>query len=594
MELRESHRRRRPTLPGLLLALALGITGCRPASPPPPGLAGASATPGAAGWFEDITEASGIRFTHTAGTDYFMPEQVGSGSALFDYDNDGRLDLLLLQYTGPAAAKAGGPSTGHRLYHQEPDGTFRDVSEGSGLNFRTRGMGVAAADLNNDGLIDLVITEHLGSRVYQNMGGGKFQELGRESGVDNPVWATVVSFLDYDRDGRLDLVIGNYVDYDPTQACLDSRGERDFCGPQAYPSTPARLWRNVTSTAGAPIRFEDQTDKGGLRRAGGAALGVICADFDGDGWPDIFCADDGRPNRLFMNRHDGTFVEEAVQRGLAFNSMGQSAANMGVAWGDFDGDGMEDLFVTHLSDEFHGLWRQGPRGLFMDQLAASGLQSQAWRGTGFGTVAADFDLDGDLDLALVNGLVRHSLPGQTPVIPGTDPFWQRYAQRPQLFENQGGGRFADVSPANPEFCGRAMVGRSLSVGDLNNDGVPDLVASGIGGPVRIYRGRPHPGHHWLKLRLIEPRLGGRDAIGAEARVLGAEGRGWSRLLQPATSYLSSHDPALHFGLGRVAQVEAIDVRWADGTEERFPGGPADQTRTLRHGEGTRPPARASR
>jgi hypothetical protein len=570
----------RATFTIVLLITGCFLVGCRPSTPnsttPKPSTSPVESPP----WFQDITERSGVRFIQRAGTNYFMPEQMGSGIAVFDFDQDGRMDLLLLQHTDPATAS----EAHHQLYHQQPDGTFLDVSPGSGLELRGRAMGIAAGDLNNDGLPDLVIAEYLGSKVFQNLGKGKFKDITRESGVDNPFWATTVSLLDDNRDGRLDLVIGNYLDLDPTQLCRDSRGQRDFCSPSSFGSLPTRLWRNHTTKPGDPIRFVDESERAGLLGARGAALGLVCADFDGDRWADIFCADDGRPNRLFINQRNGTFLEEAVPRGLALNAMGQTAANMGTAYGDFDGDALADLFVTHLSDELHGLWRQDPRGLYAEQLATTGLQQQAWRGTGFGTVAADFNWDGNVDLALVNGLVRHSLPGQAPVMPGTEPFWARYAQRPQLFVNLGQGRFADRSTEQRSFCSQAMVGRVLATGDLNQDGAIDLIVSPVGGPVRIFQGlRPTQGH-WLKLRLLEPSFGSRDAIGAEVSIRSPQ-RTWVQVLQPATGYFSSHEPTLHFGLGAVASVVSIEVTWADGSAESFPGSAADQTVILRHGTG---------
>ncbi|MBL9166521.1 MAG: CRTAC1 family protein [Verrucomicrobiales bacterium] len=572
-------------LPISLLSLACLLVACRPAPSDSGSFRAGSSRPESGPWFEDITEQSGVRFIQRAGTNYFMPEQMGSGIAVFDFDQDGRMDLLLLQHTDATTAS----EARHQLYRQQPDGTFLDVSSGSGLDLRSRAMGVAAGDLNNDGLPDLVIAEYLGSKVFQNLGQGRFQDVTRESGVDNPFWAATASLMDYNRDGRLDLVIGNYLDLDPTQLCRDSRGQRDFCSPSSFGPLPTRLWRNTTVKAGAPIRFSDESERAGLLGARGAALGMVCADFDGDRWPDIFCADDGRPNRLFINRRDGTFLEEAVPRGLALNAMGQTAANMGTAYGDFDRDGLADLFVTHLSDELHGLWRQETRGLYAERLATTGLQQQAWRGTGFGTVAADFDWDGDLDLALVNGLVRHSLPGQTPLQSGTAAFWGRYAQRPQLFMNLGRGSFADRSSEHPSFCGQAMVGRSLASADLNQDGAMDLIVSPVGGPVRIYRGIKPPTGHWLRLRLLEPNSGSRDAIGAEVSIRCSQGS-WIQVLQPATGYFSSHEPTLHFGLGAVASVESMEVIWADGSLESFPGSAADRTLVLRRGTGrTLPP-----
>jgi len=417
------------------------------------------------------------------------------------------------------------------------------------------------------------------------MGGGRFEEVTQEAGVDNARWAAPASFIDYDRDGWLDLVVGNYVDYDPTQICSDVQGRQDFCAPQAFPATVTRLWRNTTGTAGGRLRFQDRTEASGLTRAPGVALGLVCLDFDGDGWPDIFCADDGRPNRLFVNRRDGTFSEEAAPRGVAFNAMGATAANMGTAFGDVDGDGMGDLFVTHLTEEFHSLWKQGPRGLFADQVASTGLQQQSWRGTGFGTVMSDFNCDGALDLAWVNGLVRRLTPGQSPVVPGVDSWWARYAQRPQLFANDGSGRFRDLSPSEPALCGRAFVGRSIAVADFDEDGGSDLVLASVGGPVQILRNVAPGRGHWLRVRVVEPARGQRDAIGAEVVVHVGGKRLWS-VLQPASSYLASHEPVLHFGLGNLAAVDHIEVLWPDGKRERFPGGASDRLVTLRAGEGT--------
>ena len=310
-------------------------------------------------------------------------------------------------------------------------------------------------------------------------------------------------------------------------------------------------------------------------------MGLVCADFTGDGWPDIFCADDGGPNRLFVNQHNGMFIDEAMQRGLAFNAMGRTAANMGVVLADFESAGRPDLFITHLTEEYHSLFRQDQPGLFVDAVARSGLQLQAWRGTGFGAVGADFDLDGTVDLAFVNGLVRRAVPGHKPVLPGVSDWWGTYAQRAQLFTNDGHGSFTDVSTVNPSFCGQAQVGRSLVVADLDDDGAPDLIVSSTGGPAQLYRNvAPRSGRHWLKLRLIDPTHGGRDAIGTEVMVVAGGRTRWA-VLQPAMSYLSSSEPVLHFGLGSAATVDSIVVRWPSGAREVFAGTAADRTIELR-------------
>ncbi|MCC7376368.1 MAG: CRTAC1 family protein [Verrucomicrobiales bacterium] len=511
-----------------------------------------------------------------------MPDQIGSGVVLFDCDRDGRLDLFLVQ-NHPAD-----PAAKHQLFRQNADGTFRNASPGSGLDLVTAGMGAIAGDVNNDGLPDLVLTEYGGTRLFQNLGDGRFEDVTVRAGTDNPRWAAPASFIDFDRDGWLDLVVGNYLDYDPTQVCQDIHGQRDFCAPKAFGSTASRLWRNLTGTPGATPKFEDRTEASGLARVPGAALGLVCADFNGDRWPDIFCADDGRANRLFINQKNGTFTEEAAQRGLALNAMGRTAANMGVVYSDFDRDGLADLFVTHLAEEFHALYRQDQPGLFTDVVAQAGLQQQAWRGTGFGAVHADFDADGNADLAFVNGLVRLAVPGQKPVAAGIDPWWARYAQRTQLFAGEEAGRFRDVSTNQRTLSAEAIVGRSLAVGDLDQDGAPDLVIGSIAGPLRLLRNVASPRGHWIKIRAVEPKFGQRDAIGAEIRLRTGDQVRWA-MVQPATSYLVSHDPALHFGLGATTVIDSIEVRWPDGSVETFAPPPVNQTVLLSHGSGTPAP-----
>jgi hypothetical protein len=556
----------------LAVACTLLFGDCEKSQTPAPagGVSGAQ-------WFSDITAKSGLSFLHLAGTNYFMPDQVGSGVALFDYDNDGRLDVYFVQNGGT------NPAARNQLFHQEADGSFKNVSAGSGLDIAGRGMGAFAGDVNNDGLPDLLVTEYGAVHLFQNLGGGKFKDVSREAGLDNPRWAAPASFLDYDRDGWLDIVVGNYVDYDPTHICKDVHGEQDFCAPKPFAPTATRLWHNGTKLAGSTPRFEDRSEASGIFRTPGVALGLVCADFDGDGWPDIFCADDGRPNRLFINKQNGTFAEEAAQRGLAFTAMGATAANMGTAFADVDGDGLGDVFVTHLSEEYHSLYKQGPRGVFADQIANQGLQQQSWRGTGFGTVLADFNQDGAPDLVSANGLVRRILKNQTPVAAGVDLWWSRYAQKSQLFVYEG-GKFRDLSSTQTALSGEAMVARSLAVGDLDNDGAPDLILCSVGGPARVLRNVVPNRGHWLKLRLLLPQQGRRDAIGAEV-VISAAGRKYWAVLQPATSYLVSNDPALHFGLGNATTADLIEVLWPDGVKETFGGGAVDKLLVLKKGDG---------
>jgi hypothetical protein len=421
---------------GILLAAgwALG-TGC--ASPEQ-----SRPDPFGPAWFEDVTEASGLDFVHDAGTrgDYFMPQIMGSGAALFDYDNDGRLDLYLIHNGGPHGAK-------NHLFHQEKDGRFTDVSAGSGLAVAGFGMGVAVGDVNNDGWPDLLLTEYGGVRLFLNNGNGTFTDVTQAAGLDNLLWAASACFLDYDRDGWLDLVVVNYVDYAPSRPCADASGKPDYCTPGAFAGSVTKLYRNRGPEKRLSIRFEDVTLRAGLGHKPGPGLGVVCADFDGDRWPDLFVANDGRPNHLWINRHDGTFKEEAVPRGLGYNALGRAEANMGIALGDVNGDGLFDLFVTHLTEETNTLWVQGPRGQFQDRTGAAGLASPGWHGTGFGTVLADFNPDGAPDLAVTNGRVSRAKlrPAAERIDGGLAPFWVPYAERNQLFTGDGRGRFRDVS-----------------------------------------------------------------------------------------------------------------------------------------------------
>lgn len=561
-------------LPLVFLAVCL-LAGCRRDEPPAPTKTRADGSV----WFQDVTTSSGIGFVHDSGAagNYFMPESIGSGGALLDFDNDGRLDLYLVHCVPP------GSKSRNHLYHQQIDGKFRDVSAGSGLDVSGYGMGVAIGDVNNDGLPDVLLTEYGAARLFMNRGGGKFQEVTKEAGIENTRWGMSAAFFDYDRDGWLDLVIANYVDYTPTQKCFDTRGVQEYCGPQGMAGTVTRLFRN-RGVAGK-VAFEDVTVASGLAAKPGPGMGVVCADFDGDRWPDIFVADDGQPNRLFINRRNGTFSEEAIVRGVAFNALGGTAANMGIALGDVDGDAVFDLFVTHLAWEQHSLWKQGPRGLFQEQTAAAGLVSPQWRGTGFGTVLADFDLDGDLDLALANGAIKRVQDSTQSFSAGS--FWSAYAQRNQVFANDGNGHFRDVSAENSNFCAEKRVGRGLAVGDLNNDGAPDLLVMNTGAPAKILRNVAPDRGHWLTIRAVDPARGGRDAYGAEI-LMQARGRRWWGLVQPGSSYLASSDPRVHFGLGTVAAAERILVVWPDGTEENFAGEPVDRVVVLRKGGGTKP------
>lgn len=574
----------------LIMTVSSAAMGCSRETPTPTEPAGPI-------WFEDITEAVGLNFVHDAGPldeRYFLPQIMGSGAALFDIDNDGRLDILLLQNGGP------GSRSTHRLYRQGADGRFADVSAGCGLNVAGHGMGVAVGDVNNDGYPDVLITQYRGMRLFLNNGNGTFTDITAEAGLTDQHWSTSAAFVDYDRDGRLDLVVVNYVDYDPTVRCATAGGKPSYCHPSNFYGTVTKLYRNLgigtrderrgaraegsdsLARRASPLvpHFEDVTLRSGLGRLPGPGLGVVCADFDGDGWPDIFVANDGKANHLWINQRDGTFREEGGIRGVAFNGLGRAQANMGVAASDVDGDGRFDLFVTHLTEETHALWTQRQRGFFQDRTAAARLASPHWRGTGFGTVLADFDHDGAADLAVVNGRVSRGPPAGNAALA---PYWDDYAERNQLFANDGSGRFEDISLPNTPFCGIAQVSRGLTCGDVDGDGALDLLVTTVGGPARLYRNVAPKRGHWLLVRAVDPELR-RDAYGATITVQ-AGGRARVGWVNPGQSYLCSHDSRVHFGLGDADHVDALRVLWPDGREESFPGCAADRVVVVRRGEG---------
>ena len=530
-------------------------------------------------WFANDASAAGLDFVNDPGPagSYFVPQSMGNGAALFDYDQDGRLDVYLLNGAGAESKSI------NRLYHQEQDGKFRDVSVGSGLDVAGLCTGVAVGDVDNDGWPDVALSEFGGLKLFRNNGSGRFEDATPGSGLANLWWGTSCGFLDFDRDGWLDLVVVNYAELDPTRLCYSSDGQRDFCGPNEFPGTPTLLFRNVSAgMEPARPKFEDITESSGIGSLRGRGMGVLCADFDQDGWDDIFVANDQQSNYLWINRQGKTFEDEAVLRGLAVNGLGESAANMGTAWGDVDGNGLPDLFVTHLDYEDHTFWKQDPAGMFLDRTAETDV-NQMPSSTGFGTVLGDFDLDGDLDLAYVNGRVFRRDPVDNSRLPA---FWRPYAQRNTLCENDGTGRFSLRDSSSEAFTSDDYVGRTLCCGDVDNDGDLDLLGAPTADAVQLWRNIAPRRGHWLLVRATDPQLK-RDAYGAVVTVVAGD-RQWQRLVNPSAGYQCSHDPRVHFGLGDATQIDAILVRWPTGETENFPGGEVDRQVELRRGEGTPP------
>ena len=511
------------------------------------------------------------------------PKEFSTSAAWVDYDKDGKLDLVVGNYVqwsieGDLYCTLDGKSKSYctpesykgasiRLWHNRGDGTFEDVTQKAGLGDPTsKTLGIAILDYDNDGWPDLLLSNDTQpNKLYRNNGNGTFTEKAVAAGVafseDGVARAGMgVDAADYDHSGAPSILITNFSNQMLSLYHNEGRG-----------------------------LFVDEAPRSEIGRASLLTLGFGCFffDYDLDGWPDIFIANDGKPNHLWVNQHDGTFKEEALLRGVAVNALGRAEAGMGIGWGDVDGDGLQDLFLTHLGSETNTLWRQGPRGQFSDRTAASGMASLAHRSTGFGAALADFDHDGALDAVMVNGRVFKG-----PAIGGQEvgPFWSQYAELNQVLVNDGKGHFNDLSPYNggsAGFSGRAGVGRGLAVGDIHNSGALGVLTTGIADRARLYRNLVSGRGNWLQLRAYDPALH-RDALGAEITVRAGERR-WVRTVHAAGSYLSSSDPRAHFGLGALDRFDSIEVLWPDGkpetSKEVFPGGPANRHLTLERDKG---------
>jgi hypothetical protein len=554
--------------------------------------------------FEDIAEPSGLRFVHVNGAtgELMYPELIGSGAALFDYDGDGDLDVFLIQGlndvrhagVGSAATPPVGSPTS-RLFRNDlerPGGRlqFTDVTATAGVGFVGFGMGAAVGDVDNDGDLDLYVTAYGNNALYRNDGKGRFTNITDAAGADDARWSSSAAFVDYDRDGHLDLYVGNYVDFTPAgnKPCLEPAGQRDYCAPGAYRPLPDRLLRNRGNGT-----FEDVSEKAGISRAYGNALGIAVGDYDADGWPDIYVANDATPNQLWMNRRDGTFEEMGLLSGTAYNAAGRPEGSMGIASGDYDRDGDDDLVVTNIVGETFVLYENDGTGSFEDRRAAVGLAAPSAMMTGFGADWFDADNDGWLELFVANGAVN--------IIPSLRATANPFRQRNQLFttgpatadRRRGTGAqmsssgaaaqavtFAEITSTAGPGLELLEVSRGAAFGDIDLDGRVDVLVTNNAGPVRLLRNVTADAGHWLRLRLEQPTTN-RRALGASVRVDRADHPPIVRRVRSGGSYLSASDDRLYIGLGQESGAVTVKVTWPDGTVQTVPGLAVDREHTIR-------------
>ena len=559
--------------------------------------------------FVDATREAGIDFVHFNGMsgERYLCEMMGPGGALFDYDNDGDLDLYLVQgrMLGPGKTLSDAifppPDSGpliDRLYRNDLRKNrsgerrlhFTDVTEQSGIQSPGYGMGVAAGDFDNDGWTDLYVTNFGPNQMFRNNGDGTFTDVTAATGTNDPRWSVSAAFVDYDRDGWLDLYVGNYVDFSFSnhKRCFsfsDAGGGSalEYCDPIQYQPLPESLFRNRGDGT-----FEDASHKATIARESNGALGVSTADFDGDGWIDIYVANDKRPNHLWINQKDGSFRNEALLNGCAVSGEGFSESSMGVDAGDYDNDGDEDLFMTHMSlNEKNTLYVNQGKAAFKDASYPSGLALPSIPFTGFGTAFLDYDNDGRLDILSVNGHVKNV----EMLVRAKDPY--PLHQTNQLFRNLGKGQFQEVTNAGGAVFELSEVSRGAAFGDVDNDGDTDVLILNNNGPARLLINQAGSGNHWIGLRLVG-RPSGRDMLGARVAVLLSRGPALWRRVRTDGSYASANDPRVLVGLGQAAQVKAVRILWPDGWAEEWKQIPIDTYSTLRKGSGARitlPPGR---
>jgi len=522
--------------------------------------------------FRDITAQAGIHFTHNnaAFGKKYLPETMGPGCAFIDYDSDGYPDLLLVNgQDWPGHSKT--PST-LKLYHNNKNGTFTDVTSKAGLAITMFGMGVAVGDYDNDGHDDIFVTALGQSRLFHNNGNGTFTDVTKAAGMWGPnEFSTSAAWVDYDRDGRLDLVVANYVEWSlPTDIyCTSDGAHKSYCTPESYKGTSVRLWHNQGSG-----KFEDATQKAGMSDPTSKSLGLAILDYNNDGWPDIVVANDTQPNKLYLNKQNGTFEEKAVAAGIAFSEDGVARAGMGVDAADYDRSGHPSLMITNFANQMLSLYHNEGNGLFVDEAPRSEVGRNTLVTLGFGCFFFDYDNDGWPDIFVADGHIENEIERVQKRV--------SYAEPPHLFRNLGGGKFQEVTAQLGDAFASPKVARGAAYADIDNDGALDVLITTNGGRAWLFHNEGGT-HHSLRLKLVGTKSN-RDGIGAVVRLSSGGAKQW-QMLRSGSSYLSQSELVLTFGLGGAAKAESVEIQWPSGQVDKIASLAADQTVTVEEGKG---------
>src|ERR1700680_4352223 len=526
--------------------------------------------------FRDVTQQAGLHFIHNNGAfgKKFLPETLGPGVAFIDYDNDGWPDIFLVNgMDWPAHAQK---HTTPKLYHNNQDGTFTDVTHRAGLDVEIYGLGVAVGDYDNDGFDDLFVTALGQSRLFHNNGNGTFTDVTQKAGLTGPrELSTSAAWVDFDKDGRLDLVVGNYVQWTPEgdlYCTLDGKN-KSYCTPESYKGTSARLWHNRGDGT-----FEDVTQKAGLGEPTSKTMGIAVLDYDNDGWPDLLFSNDTQPNKLYHNNGNGTFTEKGMIAGVAFSEDGVARAGMGVDAVDYDHSGYPSVLITNFSNQMLSLYHNEGKGLFVDEAPQSEIGRASLLTLGFGCFFFDYDLDGWPDIFIANGHIESDIERVQPNV--------KYAMPPHLFRNLGKGNFQEVAKSLGKSFNTPRVGRGAAYADINHDGRTDLLLSTNGGPAYLFLNEaegPAAANKSLRIKLVGTKSN-RDGIGAVVKI-SAGGETQTQMLRSGSSYLSASELILTFGLAQNSQADSLEVRWPSGQIDNLPSIPANQTITLTESKG---------